>query len=239
MEFVEVFKRRSFKLAAISAVIAGVAAFFILNALISKKDVVTAKVFIPAGVPIQREWLSLSRIDPAGVYGTSSVDELLDKNLSVPRFPGDQFSPDMFEDVSDGSSIDKINPLERVISIPVEMIDLSGEYLKKGDKVDLIAVYGGDLGSDVIAETVLRGSEVISYSDAESSGSDLNTPDYLVLRVSQYDAELLSLLGKVGSFKVVGRPQNAIDEDIESISINLESSSNQQEIEEETEQIAE
>ena len=59
MEFIEVFKRRSFKLAAISAVIAGVAAFFLLNTFISKKDVVTAKVFIPAGVPIQREWLSL------------------------------------------------------------------------------------------------------------------------------------------------------------------------------------
>jgi Flp pilus assembly protein CpaB len=239
MEFVEVFKRRSFKLAAMSAVIAGIAAFFILNALISKKEVVTAKVFIPAGVPIQREWLSVSRIAPDSVYGTSSVEELLSKSLSTPRFPGDQFTPDMFKEGSSANSVDGIDPLERVISIPVDRIDLSGGYLKKGDKIDLIAIYGGDLGSDVIAETVLKGSEVISFSDSESSEADFDSSDYVVVRVSQYEAELLSLLGKIGSFKVVGRPQNAVNEDVESISINLSSSSDQQEIEEETEQIVE
>ncbi|MCL5987189.1 MAG: hypothetical protein M1371_11615 [Actinobacteria bacterium] len=239
MEFVEVFKRRSFKLAAMSAVIAGVAAFFILNALISKKEVVTAKVFIPAGIPVQKEWLSVSRIDPAGVYGTSSVGEVLGKSLSTPRFPGDQFTPDMFNEGSNANSVDEIDPLERVISIPVERIDLSGGYLEKGDKIDLIAIYGGDLGSDVIAETVLKGSELISFSDLESSEVDFSDSDYVVVRVSQYEAELLSLLGKIGSFKVVGRPQNAINENVESISINLGSSSGQQEIEEEVEQNAE
>ncbi len=187
------------------AILAGSAAmvvvYIVLKSILGVTTVIVAKRPIQVGARVTAGMIEERQMPVgAGVTGVyKNRREVLGRRVSTARLPGDYLSPQCFREFS--VRVEESNAFakdELVFLLPVTNVNAFAGLLRRGARINVIAVPSQHDPTALRCQTILTGVEVAQTAGNAQSESGRNAQGILV-KVTKSESELLAEASSMGS----------------------------------------
>lgn len=203
MTVLRLFQTRSIRWALISALVAGVTSYLMLQYVFVQKVVVVANRRIEAGVPVKRDWLNTKELPAHSINEAtvSDIDSVVGNKLTTVRMPDDILTRSCLERQRKDMPTKK--PGFVIVSLNVRDYQPLAGYVSKNSVINIIAVDQTITTDKNPESTVIKGVRLIEAKKITKTQTLQKADTSLLIEVPMDLAERLIALESRNYFKIV------------------------------------
>ncbi len=198
-----IWRSKAIKWAIVSAILAGLSAYFIMVSLVGKSQVVVAKKKISKGQVVEADFITVKSVARGDVDKESikEAKKVIGRKIKTTRLPGDQITKTAITGSKTKAS--KV-PVDFVIT-PVHIQDYQSiaKYIESGCHTTIIAVKTEDFIDGKVRGTVLLDVLVLEATEIPENASQASADSTVLVALPLDKAQQLAEMDSKYTFKIL------------------------------------